>query len=546
VSSLTLTEPTSLTRPNAKGFSFADLGVNAKVLIAVSVAALVALTVGILGVVALSQVSEKAQQIYNSNVTSIKAVGSLRAAISAVRLDLANQALSVDEAATRKFAEAFTTDLESFDTAMAAYRSSMPAGDPATIDQLQADWDDYVDVARDKMLPAGERDALTEWARLRDNEAMPILAEVTTSMTALDKAEVGDAAKNAAAAKSSYESNRTFSIVTMIVGLAVALLLGSWIARKIVQSLVKVTVVCDGLADGDLTRTTGLESRDEPGRMGRSLDAAMARLRTTVQTIENSAAALAGASERMTDTSTHIAASAEQTSVQAQAVSAAAEEVSRSVETVSAGSEEMGASIREISQNAAEAARVAAEAVSVTATTSATMGKLGESSAEIGNVIKTITSIAEQTNLLALNATIEAARAGDAGKGFAVVASEVKDLAQETARATEDISRRVEAIQADTSGAVAAIEEISVVIERISEFQTTIASAVEEQTATTAEMNRSVSEAATGSGEIAENITGVAEAARMTSQSVIETQEATADLARMSSELRSVVSAFRV
>ncbi|XVU21329.1 methyl-accepting chemotaxis protein [Actinoplanes sp. CA-054009] len=539
--------PQPLPSPAKKnGFSFSDLGVSAKVLIAVGVAALVALVVGILGIVSLSQVNEKAQLISKSNITSIKAVGQIRAAISATRIDLANQALSVDAANTQKYAEAFATDLEAFDTAMTAYRNSTPAGDPATIDQLQADWDDYVAVAKEKMLPAGTRNALTEWANIRDSEAAPILTKVTADTTALDKSENADAVKNSDAANDAYTSSRTFSLITLIVGLAVALVLGFWVARKIVQSLVRVTVVCDGLADGDLTRTTGLESRDEPGRMGRSLDSAMARLRATVTTIENSAASLAGASERLTDTSTHIAASAEETSVQAQAVSAAAEQVSRSVDTVSAGSEEMGASIREISQNAAEAARVAAEAVSVTATTSATMGKLGESSAEIGNVIKTITSIAEQTNLLALNATIEAARAGDAGKGFAVVASEVKDLAQETARATEDISRRVEAIQADTSGAVAAIEEISIVIERISEFQTTIASAVEEQTATTAEMNRSVAEAAGGTGEIAENITGVAEAARMTSQSVTETQEATAELARMSSELRSVVSAFRV
>jgi methyl-accepting chemotaxis protein len=212
---------------------------------------------------------------------------------------------------------------------------------------------------------------------------------------------------------------------------------------------------------------------------------------------------------------------------------------------VSAGSEQMGASIREISQNAAEAARVAEEAVGVTATTSATMAKLGESSAEIGNVIKVITSIAEQTNLLALNATIEAARAGEMGKGFAVVASEVKDLAQETARATEDISRRVQAIQADTTGAVTAIEEITRVIARISDFQTTIASAVEEQTATTAEMNRSVGEAATGTGQIAENITGVADAARLTTEGVSQSQHATAELARMSAELTDLVSTFR-
>jgi methyl-accepting chemotaxis protein len=153
----------------------------------------------------------------------------------------------------------------------------------------------------------------------------------------------------------------------------------------------------------------------------------------------------------------------------------------------------------------------------VAETTNATVGKLGDSSIEIGNVIKVITSIAEQTNLLALNATIEAARAGEAGKGFAVVANEVKDLARETAKATEDIGRRVEAIQADTREAVDAIAEISSVIARINDYQTTIASAVEEQTATTNEMSRNVAEAAMGSTEIAQNIVGVATAAQTTS-----------------------------
>nr|WP_255643607.1 methyl-accepting chemotaxis protein [Actinoplanes polyasparticus] len=544
MSALALTEPMPATRPGRR--SFDDLGVSVKVLSAVAAAALVALVVGIMGLIALRHASASAQLIYESNVASIKAVGQVRSEISEVRLDTANHALSTTPAATQKFATQFADNTEAFADAMTAYRNSGAAGDPAVIDQLQSDWNAYLDIARNRLLPAGERKDLVGWAAIRDNEAMPILNKVSTSVAALDEEETQDAARNSAAAHDGYTGNRNRAIIILIVGLAVALGLGTWVARRIVGSLSKVTVVCDGLADGDLTRTTGLTTADEPGRMGRSLDTAMTRLRATVATIEASAASLSGASDRMTDTTTRIASTAEETSVQAQAVSAAAEQVSRSVDSVSAGGEQMGASIREISQNAAEAARVASEAVAVTATTSATMGKLGESSAEIGNVIKTITSIAEQTNLLALNATIEAARAGDAGKGFAVVASEVKDLAQETARATEDISKRVEAIQADTSGAVAAIEEISVVIERISDFQTTIASAVEEQTATTAEMNRSVTEAAAGSGEIAENITGVAEAARLTSQSVAETQEATADLARMSSELRSVVSAFRV
>jgi methyl-accepting chemotaxis protein len=205
----------------------------------------------------------------------------------------------------------------------------------------------------------------------------------------------------------------------------------------------------------------------------------------------------------------------------------------------------MGASIREISHNANEAAKVAGQAVEVAAATTGTVSKLGESSTEIADVIKVITSIAEQTNLLALNATIEAARAGEAGKGFAVVATEVKELAQETARATEDISRRVEAIQGDTAGAVEAIAEISTIIGRINDYQLTIASAVEEQSATTAEMNRNVSEAATGSSEIAQNITGVASAAEVTTEGVAQSQQAVTELARMSSDLESAVSRFR-
>jgi methyl-accepting chemotaxis protein len=187
---------------------------------------------------------------------------------------------------------------------------------------------------------------------------------------------------------------------------------------------------------------------------------------------------------------------------------------------------------------------VATTAVQIADKTNVTVAKLGESSAEIGKVIKVITSIAGQTNLLALNATIEAARAGDAGRGFAVVANEVKELAKETARATEEIGRTIEAIQSDTRGVVEAIRQIGAIIDQINDYQGTIASAVEEQTATTNEMSRNLVGVARGSAEIAENITALAEAAEGTSRGAADTLKSSEDAARMATELQKLVSRF--
>ena len=236
-----------------------------------------------------------------------------------------------------------------------------------------------------------------------------------------------------------------------------------------------------------------------------------------------------------------MSANAEETAAQANAVAGASEQVSTNVQTVAAGTEEMSASIREIARNAADAAKVAREAVDLAASTNATVTKLGDSSTEVGNVIKVITSIAQQTKLLALNATIEAARAGEAGKGFAVVANEVKELAKETAKATEDISQRIEAIQADSRGAVAAIGKISTTINQINDIQNTIASAVEEQTATTNEMSRNVAEGAKGSNEISRNIAGVATAARDTTAGAAKALESARVLTVMAAELEKLV-----
>ena len=254
---------------------------------------------------------------------------------------------------------------------------------------------------------------------------------------------------------------------------------------------------------------------------------------------------LAGSSEELTTVSQQMSATAEETTAQANLVSAAAEQVSGNTKLVSSSVDNLVSSIEEIAHSAQDAAAVARQSVGMAEKTSNTMDELGRSSSQIGQVIKVITTIAEQTNLLALNATIEAARAGDMGKGFAVVANEVKELARETAKATEDIGTKIEAMQTDTEKAVTAIGEIASVIETIDLLQTKIATAVEEQSVTTSEISRNIGEATTGSTEIAQNIVQVARAAQNTAEGANNTQLSAQELSRMAQDLQQLVDEYK-
>ena len=317
-------------------------------------------------------------------------------------------------------------------------------------------------------------------------------------------------------------------------------------AAELAAKVEAVLDVVQSAVDGDFTREISVSGDDAVGQLAGGLSSLLATLRESMASIGQTADALGVAAEQLTILSQGMGDGASVTSDKAASASSSSSEVSASIQTVASAAEEMTASIREIAQNATEAASVATGAVGVASQAQDTVASLGESSAEIGQVIKVITSIAQQTNLLALNATIEAARAGDAGKGFAVVANEVKELAKETAKATEDIGRKIEAIQGDTSGAVSAISEISEVIGRINDIQTTIASAVEEQTATTNEIARSVTEAAGGANGIADDISQVASAADDTRQGAQNTLQSATELSTMAAELKAQVGRFRV
>lgn len=297
-------------------------------------------------------------------------------------------------------------------------------------------------------------------------------------------------------------------------------------------------------AAGDLTAEVEVTGTDAIGQMGTALATLLADLRGSVASIATNSESLATAAESLQVGSVQMGANSAEASTQVDLVSHASNEVSRSIETVSAAAEEMSASIREIARTASDAAEIASQAVVAAQGTNDTVSKLAESSAEIGQIVKVITQIAQQTNLLALNATIEAARAGEAGKGFAVVANEVKELATETAKATEDISSKIDAIQSDTQSSIESIGGILTIIDQIAAFQATIASAVEQQSATTSEIARSVNEASRGTIEITTNLESVAHAAADTASGAADSRHAATQLAHMATDLQQLVGRF--
>ena len=436
-----------------------------------------------------------------------------------------------------------------YDGLAAAHTADMTADERAAFASLRPAWDDFFtwDTTVMQWLSADTRPSRARaMTSINGGDAADAYGRILEITDALDASvEARAAAVRAESAQVRVTGLRVLG-AALLLALILAFTLSTWVTRSVVRPLAVVVTALHRLSQRDLTARADLGTRDELGRLGDALNQTADSLRDTVGAITGHAGNLASAAEHLTEASTRIAASSRAVDAQAAEVSRAADDVSGNVRTMAAGSQEMGLAIDEIARNAGAAAGVAAEAVTVAAETNDLVSRLGASSTEIGNVVRMITAIAQQTNLLALNATIEAARAGEAGKGFAVVAGEVKDLALETAKATDDIARRVQAIQSDSTNAVAAIGEIGAVIGRINDYQTLIAAAVEEQTATTSELSRNVAEAAGSSQGIATNIAGVATAVGSTTAGVDEAHRSAQQLAQTSNELYRIVADFRL
>ncbi|MFI5933965.1 methyl-accepting chemotaxis protein [Actinoplanes sp. NPDC051494] len=520
----------------------ADRGILTKIAAAVGLMAVVALLVGAVAILGMQRMSDDADQIYEQGLIPVEQIDTVKLVMDQTRRNMLNYAISSTEASFTKYQQAITANDTAFEADLAAYRVNTVS--PALADELGTTWSEFQKLRDSDLLPAARRGDLVGVEKARDEITLPAATKANDLAEQLGQAEATDAKKRQEAASAAFRTARTEIIVLLVTGLLAALAFAAYIGRSVLAGVRKVSYAVEGLAACDLTRSAGLDSRDEMGAMGRDLDQAVTSVADTVRELVGTASALSSAAVQLSKVSDELTIGAGEASGKAGAAAGAAEQISTNVQSVAAGAEQMTASIREIATTASLAAQVSQESMAIAKDTSSQIAELGQASTEIGDVVRLITSIAEQTNLLALNATIEAARAGDAGKGFAVVASEVKDLAQETARATEDITAKIGAIQQRSEGASSAIARIEEVINQITDYSTTIASAVEQQSATTNEMTRSISDAAQGSGDVQASFAAVSQVTEATSDAAQSSKEAADDLSGLAVKLNNLVGRF--
>ena len=522
-----------------------NLPVAHKLLVSFGVLCLLMIGVGATGLNEVDAANDRLSEVGRDNLRAADLLGEVRSDVQELRVLTGSLILHSPAADANNIEQAIKRKDAEIDGTWAHYQSSGVEGQAAQRGAFETALAGYRKVRNDKLFAAGRAANMDAYLAAQGSLAEPLAEAMTTALNSLAMAEDADTAHHMTLAHRA--ADRAKLLVGGLIGgaLLIALLLGLLVSRAMSRPLRRTVEVLEGLAEGRLDQRLDVEGKDEVGRMANALNTALDRLTGTLRDVNDNVTTLASSATQLTSVAGQMNASAGRSASGAGTVSAASSQIGQNITTVSAGAEEMSSSIGEIARSANSAAEVAGKAVRISSEAGDILQKLGTSSAEIVSVIKIITSIAAQTNLLALNATIEAARAGEAGKGFAVVAGEVKELAGETARATEDIRTRVGAIQTDSVAAVAAIAEIGAVIDQINQTQTAIAAAVEEQTATTDEMSRNVSQVAAGTADISANMAAVAEAAAETTGAAAHTEAAADELSRVASDISRSLAMFR-
>jgi methyl-accepting chemotaxis protein len=547
--------------------------IRTKVAVAFGFVLAVAFSLGLVSLQRMSAVNDAAAEIRDDWLPGTRMLGDI--AFNAMRyrqIQAAAILASTDEARAKE-AGTLKTLIEAEANDWKQYEPLISPGEERRLaDQINQGWSEYIALTPKLLeLAKGDQKAATafytgEMRSAFNSKVMDILH------TDIDLNTRGGI-KAADAGAEIYSSARIFVAVVLVVAALLCLGAGILIVASVSRPILRMTASMGKLAQHDLgTEIAGAGRRDEIGRMAAAVQVfkdsmieadrlageqreARAQKEQRAKQIDEHIASfdsavqdalgiLASASNEMRATAEGMSATAEETNRQATAVAAASEQASANVQTVAAATEEMSASIGEITRQVSQSSQIAGKAVEEAARSTATVQGLAAAAEKIGAVVQLINDIASQTNLLALNATIEAARAGEAGKGFAVVASEVKSLANQTARATDEISQQISTMQGATQEAVEAIRSIDQTIGKMSQISTAIASAIEEQAAATREITRNTQEAAHGTQEVSRNVQGVTQAAGETGSAATQVLAASGELSRQSEALKSRVGDF--